>query len=180
MMKKIITLLVVSIMCLTGCALMNNGPSDSVKKFLDNYKNNDEVVVDELNDYLTTEELSDDEMKDYREIYLRQYSNLKYEIKNEKIDGDKAEVEVQVTVYDYYKTNKASGEYLTANKADFVDDDGDVDLTKYLSYKISKLLDTTDTVDYTLTLTLNKVDDKWEIDPLTTEQLTKLHGTYEY
>lgn len=179
-MKKIITLLVVSIMCLTGCALMSNSPSDSVKKFLDNYKNNDEVVVDELNDYLTTEELSDDEMKDYREIYLRQYSNMKYEIKNEKIDGDKAEVEVQVTVYDYYKTNKASGEHLTANKADFVDDDGDVDLTKYLSYKISKLLDTTDTVDYTLTLTLNKVDDKWEIDPLTTEQLTKLHGTYEY
>ncbi len=179
-MKKIMTLVVVSILCLTGCALMSNGPKDAVKKFLDNYKNNDQVVVDELNDYLTTEDLTDDEMKDYREIYLRQYSNLKYEIKDEKIDGDKAEVEVQITVYDYYKTNKVSGEYLTANKADFVDDKGDIDLTKYLSYKVSKLLDTTDTVDYTLTLNLNKVDDRWEIEPLTTEQLTKLHGTYEY
>ena len=141
MMKKIMTLLIVSMLCLTGCALMNKTPSDSVKKFLNNYKNNDKVVVDELNDYLTTEELSDDEMKDYREIYLRQYSNMNSEIKNERIDGDKAEVEVQITVYDYYKTNKASGEYLTANRADFVSDDGDIDLTKYLSYKISKLLD---------------------------------------
>ena len=75
-MKKIIALLAVSILCLTGCALMNKTPADSVKKFLNNYKNNDQVVVDELNDYLTTEELSDDEMKDYREIYLRQYSNM--------------------------------------------------------------------------------------------------------
>lgn len=179
-MKKIITLLVVSIICLTGCALLNKTPTDVVEKFLNNYKNNDKVVVDELNDYLATEELKEDEMKDYREIYLRQYSNLKYVVKNERIDGDKAEVEVQITVYDYYKTNKASGDYLTTNKDDFVGNDGNIDLSKYLAYKINKLLDTTDTVDYTLTLTLNKVDNKWEIDPLTTEQLTKLHGTYEY
>lgn len=179
-MKKIMTLLVVGLICLTGCALFSNTPSDAVKKFLDNYKNNSDTVVDELNDYLTTEDLTDDEMKDYREIYLRQYSNLKYEIKDETINGDKAEVEVQITVYDYYKTNTASSEYLTTNKDEFIDDDGDIDLTKYLSYKIEQLLSTNDTVDYTITLTLNKVDDTWQIDPLTTEQLTKLHGTYEY
>ncbi len=52
--KQIMTLLVVSMFCLTGCALMNKTPTDSVKKFLNNYKNNDQVVVDELNDYITT------------------------------------------------------------------------------------------------------------------------------
>lgn len=179
-MKKILTLIVVSLVCLTGCALMNNTPKDAVTKFLNNYKNNEKVVVDELNDYLATEELEEDKIEDYREIYLRQYSNMDFVIKDETINGDAASVEVQITVYDYYKTNKMSGDYFTANQADFVNDNGDIDLSKYLAYKINKLLDTTDTVNYTLTLNLNKVDGKWEIDPLTTEQLTKLHGTYEY
>ena len=49
-----------------------------------------------------------------------------------------------------------------------------------LKYKINKLLDTTDKVSYTLDLNLNKNNNKWEIEPLTNEQLTKLHGTYEY
>ena len=46
--------------------------------------------------------------------------------------------------------------------------------------EINKLLDTTDKVSYTLDLNLNKNNNKWEIEPLTNEQLTKLHGTYEY
>ena len=53
-------------------------------------------------------------------------------------------------------------------------------VSKYFTYKIRKLLDTTDTVNYTLTLNLKKNDDKWEIEPLTNEELMKLHGTYEY
>ncbi len=181
-MKKklnVVLSLFVMLICLTACAL-NNGPKDAVSKFLNKYKNNDEVVVNELNDYLKTEDLDEEAQKEYREIYLRQYSNMKYAIKEERIDGDKATVDVQITVYDYYKTNKTSGDYFTANQTDFIDEKGDVDLSKYLKYKLSQLLDTTDTVNYTLTLNLQKNDNKWEIEPLTTEQLTKLHGTYEY
>lgn len=180
MKKKLIGVLILTLVLLTGCSLMKKTPKDAVAKFLNNYKNNDTAVVNELNDYLATEDLDQDTLEDYREIYLRQYSNMKYEIKEEKIDGDKATVEVQITVYDYYKTNLESGNYFTANQADFINDKGDVDFAKYITYKINKLLDTTDTVNYTLTLNLNKVDNDWEIEPLTTEQLTKLHGTYEY
>lgn len=179
-MKKVFVLLLVSIMCLTGCALLSSSPKDEVSKFFNKYKNNDQVVINELNDFLAGEDLDDETLEDYREIYLRQYSNMDYVIKDELIDGDKATVEVQITVFDYYKTNKLAGDYFTANQADFIDEDGDIDLTKYLAYKLNKLLDTTDTVNYTLTLNLNKTDDNWEIEPLTTEQLTKLHGTYEY
>ena len=179
-MKKLLAVLLLLAVFISGCSLMASGPKDAVTKFLNKYKNNDQSVVNELNDYLKTEELDEETLEDYREIYLRQYSNLKYEIKDEKIDGDKATVDVQITVYDYYKTNVESGNYFTANQADFVDDDGDIDFVKYFKYKVKKMLDTTDTVDYTLTLNLSKNDDKWEIEPLTTEQLTKLHGTYEY
>lgn len=179
-MKKYLFLMITSILLLTGCAFLGNAPKDEVAKFLNNYKNNSESVVNELNDYLKEQNLDEDTLKDYRELYLRQYSNLKYEIKDQKIDGDNAVVDVQITVYDYYKTDKLTGDYFTANQADFVDADGDVDFSKYFAYKIKKLLDTTDTVDYTLSLNLKKNDDKWEIEPLTNEELMKLHGTYEY
>lgn len=181
-MKRFVLLLAVLLLMLTttGCSLMAKTPSDAVSKFLNKYKNNDTVVINELNEFLDQEDLDDDAKEDYREIYLRQYSNMKYEIKDETIDGDTAEVKVQVTVFDYYKTNMTSGDYFTANQADFIDDDGDVDLTKYVAYKINKLLDTTDTVDYTLNITLQKNDGEWEVDPLTSEDLSKIHGTYEY
>lgn len=179
-MKKYLFLLITSMLLLTGCVFLGNTPKDEVAKFLNNYKNNGESVVNELNDYLNEQNLDEDTLEDYRELYLRQYSNLKYEIKDQKIDGNNAIVEVQITVFDYYKTDKLTGDYFTANQADFVDADGDVDFSKYFAYKIKKLLDTTDTVDYTLTLNLKKNDNKWEIEPLTNEELMKLHGTYEY
>lgn len=179
-MKKILVLLIAACILVTGCTLMG-GPKKATEKFLNKYRNNDTVVVNELNDYLSTQDLDDEELEDYREIYLRQYSNLDYEIKDEEIDGDKAKVKVQIAVFDYYKTNKAAGDYFTANQADFVDPDGDVDFGKYFTYKMKKLLDTTDKVEYTLELNLTKNENgEWEIDPLTAEQLTKLHGTYEY
>lgn len=179
-MKKIFLVIVAVLLLGTGCSMLSNTPSDSVSKFLNKYKNNDTVVVNELNDYLSEEELMEEQKEDYREIYLRQYSNMKYEIKEEEINGDEAEVEVQVTVFDYYKTNALSGDYFTANQADFVNDNGDIDLSKYVAYKINKLLDTTDTVDYTLTIKLQKVDNEWEVQPLSLDDLNKLHGTYEY
>ncbi len=179
-MKNYIILLIASLVLLSGCAFLGNTPKDEVKKFLNNYKNNSESVINELNDYLEEQNLEEDTLEDYRELYLRQYSNLKYKIKDEKIDGNNATVDVQITVFDYYKTDKLSSDYFTANQADFIDEDGDVDFTKYFAYKVNKLLDTTDTVDYLLTLNLKKNDNKWEIEPLTSEQLMKLHGTYEY
>ena len=180
-MKKIFAMLLVSVLLLTGCAMLGSSPKDEAAKFLNNYKKNSESVTKELDDYLATQDLDEETLKDYKELYLKQYSNLKYEIKDEKIDGDTAIVEAQITVFDYYKTDKLAGDYFTANQADLVDDDGDVDFSKYFAYKIGKMLDTTDTVDYTLTLNLKKNEDNmWEVEPLTNEELMKLHGTYEY
>ena len=178
-MKKVL-MVVLSIIIITCCSLFSLGPSEAVKNFLNKYKDNDQAVVDELNDYLSNENLDDETIKEYREIYIRQYSNMSYIIKGERIDGDKAAVTVEISVYDYYKANKEAGDYFTSNNQEFLDSKGDIDLSKFLKYKINKLLDTTDKVSYTLDLNLNKVDDKWEIEPLTNEQLTKLHGTYEY
>lgn len=179
-MKKLLVLLIIPIIFLTGC-MMQNTPSDATKEFLSKYKNNDSEVVEELNEYLSTQDLDESELEDYREIYLRQYSNLSYKIKSEVINGDKSVVSVEITVFDYYKSNKDVGDYFTANQADFVNDDGDVDFTKYFAYKIQMLLETTDKVTYTIDINLTKNSNgNWEVQELTNEELSKLHGTYEY
>lgn len=179
-MKRFVIVLVAIVLFMTGCALMADTPSNAVKEYLNRYRDNDTVVVNELNEYLNTEDMDDDTKEEYRKVYLRQYSNLKYDIKDETVNGDEATVEVQITVFDYYKTNSLSGDYYTANSQEFLDDNGDLDLTKYVSYKIDRLVETTDTVDYTLTINLAKVDGDWEVQPLSLDDLNKLHGTYEY
>lgn len=178
-MKKFIPIILFMLL-ITGCSLVDKTPKDVVAKYLNNYKINSDTVVKELDTYLDNQDLEEETKEDYKELYLKQYSNLKYEIKDQRINGDKAFVDVQITVFDYYKTSKLAGDYFTANKADFINDDGDVDFIKYFSYKINKLLDTTDTVDYLLTLKLKKVNDTWEIEPLSNTDMMKLHGTYEY
>lgn len=179
-MKKLLIVFIFLIVFITGCSLGGNTPSDKVAYFLDRYKNNETVVINELNQYLDSEKIDDDLRDDYKEVYLRQYTNLKYNIKDETINGDEATVDVQITVFDYFKSNKLSGDYFITNNSEFVLEDGSIDENKYASYKINKLLETTDTVDYTITFNLQKLDGEWVVQDLSLEELSKIHGTYEY
>ena len=46
--------------------------------------------------------------------------------------------------------------------------------------RLNKLLTTDNDVSYTIDFKLNKVDDKWEMEPISVDTLEKIHGTYEY
>ena len=72
-MKKIIALLLV-VFIVTGCTLVGSKPKDSVSRFLNNYKNNSESVVKELDEYLASQDLEEETLKDYKELYLKQYN----------------------------------------------------------------------------------------------------------
>ena len=48
------------------------------------------------------------------------------------------------------------------------------------SYKLDQLNKVKDRVDYTLEFDLSKVNDEWQINSLTDEQLQKIHGIYAY
>ena len=118
-MKKYILVLVALVMFLTGCVIGDATPSDEVRDFLNRYKENDTVIVNELNDYLSNTDYTEDQRKDYKDVYLRQYSNLEYDIKDEVINGDKATVTVQIKVFDYYKTNTTVDDYFVTNNNEF-------------------------------------------------------------
>ena len=178
MKKKIFicfSLFIVAI-SLFGCG-MENTPKKKVEKLLNSYQNNGESIISELNDYIRTLTADEDTFESYKKVYLRQYQDLTYEIKDETIDGDNATVTAQIEVYDYYKVNNEVNNYIGNNSNDFATD-GVYDTNKGLMYRIGELSKSKDRVIYTITLNLTKVNDDWTIDNLTNEDLEKIHGTY--
>lgn len=176
-MKKILTVLM-GLFLLTGCGM--NSAKNAVETYLKQYKTLDSEVLVDLEEVIKRENLTDEQSDEYREILKKQYKDLGYEIIDEEYDGDTAYVTVKVTVYDLYKAQSDASVYLENNREEFNDKDGNYDVTKYISYKLSKMKDTTNKVDYTITFTVVKENDKYVVEQPTENDLLKIHGVYNY
>ncbi len=176
-MKRIINvfgLLLISTL-LFGCNV--NTPKGKVERLLMNYQNNSDNIITELDDYLNAEGLNEETFNAYKEVYLKQYRDLTYQIKDETIDGDNATVTTQIEVYDYYTTENDANNYISLNPSEF-SDNGIYDSTKALNYRMQELNKSKARVTYTITFNLTKVNNEWTIDNLTEEDLEKIHGIY--
>lgn len=178
-MKKIKIFAICLLMLIVTACSLGTTPTSAVERLLAKYNNADEEIVVELDDYVNASTLTDEQNEKYKNVYLKQFRDMKYEIKEEVVDGDTATVTAQITVYDYYNAENDVNDYLANNRDDFMTD-GEYDEAKFTDYKLNKLDEVTDTVDYTIEFTLTKVDDNWEVNELTNEQLKKIHGVYEY
>ena len=178
-MKKVI-LIVFTTILLVGCSLSNT-PSRRVEELFKKYQTLDSGVVDNLE--LITESLPELKTSKHKESYTKimktQYSDLKYTIKDEEIDGDEAVVKVDISVYDYYKIQRDANEYLESHHDEFLKDDV-YDESMFLEYKLDKMKDDSDRVEYTLEIKLIKENDKWEVVEFDKDTLDKIHGTYNY
>ena len=178
-MKKILfSIFVCMFLLLTACSLANT-PTNSVESLLAKYNSNDQEILVELDDYINETDLTIEQSSKYKEIYLKQFKDMSYEIKNETIDGNTAVVTAQITVYDYYKVEKEANEYLKENPEEFKTD-GVYDKSLYTDYKLKKYNELTDRTTYTIDFTLTKIDNMWEVNDLNNEQLEKIHGVYAY
>ena len=165
----------------TACDNVGNTPTKKVEELMGKYQSVDDDVLDDLNNVIANEENLTIEQQDrYRKLIEKQYKNLTYEIKEEKVDGDNATVEVEIQVIDLAKANNEAEEYLANNRDEFNDDTGDYSQEKFTNYKLDKMEDSKDKVTYTLQLTLTKEDDEWELDNLTETERQKIHGIYNY
>lgn len=178
MKRKRLIIVLLLLICLTGCAF-GSSPKSRVENLLNKYQMNASDVKSELDDFLNTLSIDTDFKEDYRKVYEKQYSDLKYKIKDETIDGDKATVKAEIEVYDYYKAENDASSYIAANPNEF-NEDGVYSVKKGLEYKIKQYTNSSDRVTYTIDFTLTKNNNKWTIDPLTDDELAKLHGTYAH
>ena len=181
-MKKIIVcfVLFLSSFLLIGCG-EEMTPRQAVRDYLEGYVTLDDNIVNQLNEYVdTNEELTKDQKVVYKEILRKQYSSLTYEIKSEDVNDNEATVKVKINVKDLYKIQKETNEYYNNNKELFNDEDGVYDVVKFVDYQLDKMKAAMDTVDYEIELKVVKTDDDWDVTQLSTENLEKIHGIYNY
>lgn len=181
-MKKLL-ILFGSLFLIVGCGCTKDMTAkDAVDNYLEKYRSHDEEVIKALDEYIDGEkDLSDSQKDTYKEVLKKQYKNLKYKVTNETYDGDEALVTVKITVFDLYKAQKEANEYLDDNQDEFLDDKGVYDKNLFLDYKLNKMKDYTDQTEYTIDFHVVKNDKmKWEVKDLSTSDLEKIHGIYQY
>ena len=203
MKKKIIVILSLLVMLVTGCGNNMNTPTGKVEEFLGRYQSMDSNILTQLDNVISNDEtMNDTQKKDYKSLMEKQYQNLSYKIKDEKIDGDKAEVLVEIEVFDYANSINESRKYYTEHRDEFdykeVGNDGaDTDndgmseegevvggavdtISSFITYKIKQLMDVTDKAKYDITFYLSKDEnDEWILDDISDSDRQKLHGLYE-
>ncbi len=181
-MKKVLVFLAcfMSILIFSGCDL-NNTPTKKVEAYLNNYRNLDAAVVNQLDETVNVDTIMDVTQKNnYKDILKKQYKDLTYTIKDETIDGNTAKVKVEIEVYDYYKLTNEADKYYATTPDEFKDENGNIVETKYIDYKINKMKDYKERVKYTIDFTLTKTDRTWVLDNITEETRQKIHGLYAY
>ena len=165
-MKKII-LLVFIVFMLVGCSFSST-PTSKVEELFMKYQKVDNDISLGIDNIMKEENLLENHRDRYRELLIKQYRNLTYNIKDEVIDGDKAIVTAEIEVIDY---RKAIG--------DLVFDSNIYTKDSYDLEKINRLEKARDKVKYTLEFKLNKNSDGiWELVPLTSEQTKKIQGMF--
>lgn len=178
-MKKVIVV-VLSIFMIVGCSLLSSGPTKKTEEFFKKYQNLDDSVLKDLELVVEGTTLSTEKEKsDYTKAMKMQYSDLKYKITNEKINGDEAVVTAKISVYDFYKVQTEANKYKTTHESDFMTDNK-FDEEKFMEYKLKQMMNTAERVEYTIDISLTKKDNEWTINELDKTTLEKIHGTYNY
>lgn len=195
MKKRLIILLSLFGLLVSGCGNTNT-PTSKVEEFLGKYQSMDSEVLTQLDNIISNDtSMSDTQKKDYQSLMEKQYQNLSYKIKDEKIDGDEAEVLVEIEVFDYANSILESKEYYNEHRDEFKSDDsfnedqkdesgevvgGEIDnIASFIDYKIKQLKDVTDKAKYEITFHLTKEDREWVVEDISDEDRQKIHGLFE-
>lgn len=177
-MKKIVFVLL-SLLMLFGCSLSET-PTSVVESYLNKYNNLDDDILTDMDTTVMGEDLSEENTSLYKDVLIRQYRDLKYEILDESIDKDNATVKVRITVYDLFKTNLNTESYMADHLDEFSDVNNLFDNESFTNYKINEMLKTNSTIDLDVTFELNKRDGNWYLKDPSRTTLEKIHGLYDY
>ncbi len=178
-MKKIFVVLILFSL-LVGCDSLNNTPTKRVEELLNKYQTLDKKLLNDLDLVMEENDYTEEQKVKYKDIMKKQYKDLVYVVKDEEINGDIATVKVEVEVYDYSNAINEANNFFMLNQNTFLDENGQVDKTKYVDYKINLMKDMKDRVKYTIEFVVRKKDDKWVLDDISDADREKIHGIYTY
>ena len=166
-MKKIISMFIF-LLLLVGCSLSNT-PTAQVEDLLSKYQMLDSDIKSGITEVVQGENLTSTQQD--RKIIEKQYKNLMYEVKDEEIDGDNAEITVEIEVMDYKKiVNEINSSY--QGQSNYTVED-------YNNAKLAALEKAKDKVTYTIEFDVIKdKDGNWKLTSLDNETIKKIQGMY--
>ncbi len=166
------------VLTLVGCSIgkdMTNTPTKKVEAYMDSYQQLDDSVLNDIDTILQDTKYTVEQKSRYKELMKKHYKDIKYEIKEEKVNGDRATVEVEVEVRDYSKILSSD-----VIPDELKDEEGNYSEEAYYDYQLDQMEKAKETVKYTLTFYLTKENDDWVIDDLSESTKQKIHGIYIY
>lgn len=168
----------ICVFLLAGCSIgkdMTNTPTKKVEAYMDGYQKLDDNVLNDIDTLLHDTEYTVEQKSRYKELMKKHYKDINYEIKEEKVNGDKATVEVEVEVRDYSKILSSD-----VIPDEIKDEEGNYSDEAYYDYQLGLMEKAEEKVKYTVTFYLTKTDDEWKIDDLNESTMQKIHGIYIY
>lgn len=168
-MKKILSLFIF-LLLLVGCSL-SNSPTSKVEDLLTKYQMLDKDIKSGIEEVVNEETLTNNQKERYRKIIEKQYKNLTYQVKEEKIDGDTSTITTEIEVIDYKKAiNEAVSKY--QGKTDYT-------IEEYNNTKLDALEKAKEKVKYTIEFEVKKDNnDNWKLSSLSNETIKKIQGMY--
>lgn len=168
-MKKILSLFIF-LLLLVGCSL-SNSPTSKVEDLLTKYQMLDKDIKSGIEEVVNEETLTSNQKERYRKIIEKQYKNLTYQVKEEKIDGDTSTITTEIEVIDYKKAiNEAISKY--QGKTDYT-------IEEYNNTKLDALEKAKEKVKYTIEFEVKKDNnDNWKLSSLSNETIKKIQGMY--
>ena len=156
-------------------ATINDVDKGLLSVFIEGYRYHQngrpDVFTNISDDVLKEENLNDSQKERYRKVIEKQYRNLAYEIKDERIDGDTATITVEIEVIDYKKQVNDTNNYYQG-KTDYTVED-------YNNTKLDKLEKAKDKVKYTIDFEVKKDSNgNWKLSSLSNETIKKIQGMY--
>lgn len=168
-MKKILSIFIFLVL-LVGCSL-SNSPTSKVEDLLSKYQRLDSDIKSGIEEVLNKETLTEKQKDRYRDLIEKQYKNLTYQIKDEKIDGDIATITTEIEVMDYRMAINETTTYYEGNN--------DYTIEEYNNTKLDNLEKVKDKVTYTIDFIVNKDSNgNWVLAPLSNETIKKIQGMY--
>ena len=168
-MKKILSLFIF-LLLLVGCSL-SNSPTSKVEDLLTKYQMLDKDIKSGIEEVVNEETLTNNQKERYRKIIEKQYKNLTYQVKEEKIDGDTSTITTEIEVIDYKKAiNEAVSKY--QGKTDYT-------IEEYNNTKLDALEKAKEKVKYTIEFEVKKDNNgNWKLSSLSNETIKKIQGMY--
>ena len=168
-MKKLIIIILGLFIC--GCT--KTDARYEVENYLNKFKNHDEAVISSLDEILNNNDIDEEDKQLYELVMKRQYTDLEYQVKEERYNGDVAYITVLIKVYDYEKSKNDALEEIKNNS--------EYDNSEKKMHLVLKKMDEEDKrIEYTLDFKVNYQDDKWVLEKPDNTILEKIHGIYDY